>query len=174
MVGGGLSLGSFGKSMLAPPYLAAIWDGGWLRSESIALPSATSDHTLIESYVGSPQFHVSFISSMSGSDIHGPFIGAQIVAADFVEFYDDALEDYLGQLLYSSEWDSPASAEQFATVLRLLRQHFEQGQRCYRLRFDETDKGRQHEAGFTFVVFREFLFLGAIPGQITRLVIGYD
>jgi hypothetical protein len=45
----------------------------------------------------------------------------QIAASDFVPCDESALEKYLKSLLYSPEWDSPASAERFAAVLEQLR-----------------------------------------------------
>ena len=84
------------------------------------------------------------------------------------------MEEYLAALLYSSEWDSPASAEQFAAVLNQLRKPFAQGMRCFLLRFDESRSDLHHDWGFALTVFREFLFLGRRPGVIARFVIGYD
>ncbi len=73
-----------------------------------------------------------------------------------------------------SEWDSPASAEQFAAVLGQLRKPFAQDMRCFLLRFDESRSDLHHDWGIALTVFREFLFLGRRPGVIARFVIGYD
>ena len=89
-------------------------------------------------------------------------------------FEESALEEYLAALLYSPEWDSPASAEQFAAVLGQLRKPFAQNLRCFVLRLDESRSDLQHEWGFVLTVFREFLFLGHSPSFIMRFVIGYD
>ena len=47
-----------------------------------------------------------------------------VVASAFVPLEEPALEEYLAALLYSPEWDSPASADQFAAVLDQLREAF--------------------------------------------------
>jgi hypothetical protein len=96
------------------------------------------------------------------------------VASDYLPLKESALEEYLAALLYSSEWDSPASAEQFAAVLGQLRKPFAQDMRCFLLRFDESRSDLHHDRGFVLTVFREFLFLGHTPGIITRFAIGYD
>ena len=113
-------------------------------------------------------------SDRDETGIHGPFIADRIVASDFVPLKESALEEYLADLLYSTEWDSPASAEQFAAVLNQLRKPFAQGMRCFFLRFDESRSDLHHDWGFVLTVFREFLFLGRRPGVIARFVIGYD
>ena len=155
--------------------ITSIWDYGWLAGDDVKLPQAVSDHELLERYVASPAFHTSFLPSDKGeTGIHGPFIAERIVARDFVPFDESALEEYLAALLYSPEWDSPASVEQLAAVRDQLRKPFAQGKRCYLLRFDESRSDMHHDWGFVLSVFREFLFLGRRPGLITRFVIGYD
>jgi hypothetical protein len=155
--------------------ITPIWDYGWLAGDDVEFPPAASDRELLERYVSSPAFHTSFIpSDRDETGIHGPFIADRIVASDFVPLKESALEEYLAALLYSSEWDSPASAEQFAAVLGQLRKPFAQGMRCFLLRFDESRSDLHHDWGFALTVFREFLFLGRRPGVIARFVIGYD
>ena len=161
--------------MTTCPVITRIWDYGWLAGDDVEIPQVGSDRELLERYVASPAFHTSFLPS--GKDetcIHGPFLADRIAASDFVPFEESALEEYLAALLYSSEWDSPATAEQFAAVLGHLRKPFEQNLRCFVLRFDESHSELHHEWGFVLTVFREFLFLGHSSSLITRFVIGYD
>lgn len=161
--------------MTSCPVITSIWDYGWLAGDDVDLPQTDSDRELIMRYVASPAFHTSFLpSDKDETGIHGPFIADRIVASDFGLFEKSALEEYLAALLYSPEWDSPASTEQFAAVLGQLRKPFEQGMRCFLLRFDENRSDLHHDWGFVLTVFREFLFLGGCPGVIMRFVIGYD
>jgi len=161
--------------MTTCPVITSIWDYGWLAADDVELPQADSDHELLERYVASPAFHTSFLpSDKDETGIHGPFIADRIAASDFVPLEESALEEYLAALLYSPEWDSPASAEQFAAVLDQLRKPFAQGMRCFLLRFDESRSDLHHDWGFVLTLFREFLFLGRRPGLIARLIIGYD
>ena len=69
------------------------------------------------------------------------------MASDFVPLKESALEEYLAALLYSTEWDSPASAEQFAAVLNQLRKPFAQDMRCFLLRFDGKRHPEHHYRG---------------------------
>lgn len=161
--------------MTTCPVITTIWDCGWLAGNEVELPSAGSDGELLERYVASPMFHTSFLpSDKDETGIHGPFIADRIVASDFVPLEESVLKEYLEALLYSPEWDSAASPEQFAAVLDQLRKPFAQGTRCFLLRFDESSSDLHHDWGFVLTVFREFLFLGRRPGLITRFVIGYD
>ncbi len=161
--------------MTTCPVITKIWDYGWLAGDDVELPQVGSDRDLVERYVASPAFHTSFRpSDKDETGTHGPFLADRIAAGDFVPFEESALEEYLAALLYSPEWDSPASAEQFAVVLDQLRKPFAQGMRCFLLRFDESHSESHHEWGFVLTVFREFLFLGRRPGLVTRFVIGYD
>jgi hypothetical protein len=161
--------------MTACPVITSIWDYGWLAGDEVEVPPATSDRDLLEHYVASAAFHTSFLpSDKDETGIHGPFVADRIAPTDFVPFEESALEEYLAALLYSPEWDSPASAEQFAAVLEQLRKPFAQGMRCYLLRFDESRSDLHHDWGFVLTVFHEFLFLGPRPGLISRFVIGYD
>ncbi len=104
--------------MTTCPVITSIWDYGWLAGDEVEFPQTDSDRDLIERYVASPAFHTSFLlSDKDETGIHGPFIADRIAPSDFVPFAESALEEYLAALLYSPEWDSPASAEQFAAVL---------------------------------------------------------
>jgi hypothetical protein len=173
--GPGLLASSFGNTMTACPVIAHIWDYGWLAGDDVEIPPADSEIELLKRYVASPAFHTSFFpSDKDETGIHGPFVADRIAASDFAPFQESALEEYLAALLYSPEWDSPASAEQFAAVLGQLRKPFAQGMRCFLLRFDETRSDLHHDRGFVLTVFREFLFLGRRPDVIARFVIGYD
>jgi hypothetical protein len=155
--------------------ITSIWDYGWLAGDEVELPPASSDRDILERYVASPAFHTSFLPSDKGeTGIHGPFFADRIAATDFVPFEEAGLQEYLATLLYSPEWNSPASAEQFAAVLEQLRKPFANGMRCYLLRFDESRSDLHHDWGFVLTVFREFLFVGRCPGLIRRFVIGYD
>ena len=161
--------------MTACSVITHIWDYGWLAGDDVELPQTDSDGELLQRYVASSAFHTSFLpSDKDETAIHGPFFADRIAASDFVPFQESALAKYLAALLYSPEWDSPASAEQFAAVLDQLRKPFAQNSRCFMLRFDENRSDLHHDWGFVLTVFREFLFLGNRPGLITRFVIGYD
>ncbi|MCX7008371.1 MAG: hypothetical protein NTY53_14175 [Kiritimatiellaeota bacterium] len=99
--------------MTTCPTITIIWDYGWLAGDVLELPQTDTERELIERYVASPAFHTSFLpSDKDETGIHGPFIADRIEASDFVPFKESALEQYLATLLYSPEWDSPASAEQ--------------------------------------------------------------
>lgn len=161
--------------MTACPVITRIWDYGWLATDDVELSPAPSDRDLVAQYVASAAFHTSFLpSDKDETDIHGPFVAGRIAPNDFVPFEESDLRDYLAALLYSPEWESPATEEQFAAVLEQLRKPFAQGLRCFRLRFDETCSDLHHDWGFVLTVFREFLFLGRSPSVVTRFVIGYD
>jgi hypothetical protein len=161
--------------MTACPVITRIWDYGWLAGDEVQVPAGGSDRDVLEHYLASPGFHTSFLpSDKDETGIHGPFLASRIAANDFAPFEEAALEGYLKALLYSTEWNTPASAEQFAAVLEQLRQPFAQGMRCYLLRFDESHSDLHHDWGFVLTVFREFLFVGPRPGLIRRFVIGYD
>ena len=161
--------------MTTCPVIAQIWDYGWLASDELELSPAASDRDLVAKYLASSAFHTSFLpSDKDETGIHGPFIAGRIAPTDFVPLDESGLRDYLAALLYSSEWDSPATEEQFALVLEQLRRPFAEGMRCFLLRFDETCSDLHHDWGFVLTVFREFLFVGHRPGFIRRFVIGYD
>src|SRR5438477_7901155 len=118
--------------MTTCPLITRIWDYGWLAGDDVQLPQGDSDRELVERYVASLTFHTSFLQSdKDETAIHGPFFAERIAANDFVAFEESDLEDYLEALLYSPEWDSPASAEQFAAVLDQLRKPFAQNMRCF-------------------------------------------
>ena len=161
--------------MTACPVITHIWDYGWLAGDEVEVAAGSSDRDVLEHYLASPVFHTSFLpSDKDETGIHGPFHASRIAANDFAPFEEAALEDYLKLLLYSAEWDTPASAEQFTAVLEQLRKPFAQGMRCYLLRLDESRSEIHHDWGFVLTVFREFLFLGCRPGLINRFIIGYD
>jgi len=161
--------------MTACPVITRIWDYGWLAGDEVELLPAASERDLVAQYVASTAFHTSFLpSDKDETGIHGPFVAGRIAPTDFEPFEESVLRDYLAALLYSPEWDSPASEEQFAAVLEQLQKPFAQGMRCFLLKFDEASSDLHHDWGFVLTVFREFLFLGRRPGLITRFVIGYD
>lgn len=155
--------------------LTHIWDYGWLAGDEVEVSAGISDQDVLEHYIADPVFITSFLSS--GKDeigIHGLFVADRIEAADYPRSEEAMLEEYLKQLLCSSEWDNPASEEQFANVLRELQRPFAEGMHCFLLRFDERTANLHHDWGFVFTVFREFLFLGQCSGLIKGYVIGYD
>ena len=161
--------------MTACPVITHIWDYGWLAGDEVEVPSGSSYRDVLEHYLASPAFHTSFLpSDKDETGIHGPFPADRIAANDFAPFEEAALEGYLKALLYSPEWDKPASAEQLGAVLEQLRKPFAEGMRCFLLRFDESHSHLKHDWGFVLTVFREFLFLGHRRGFIRRFVIGYD
>ena len=55
-----------------------------------------------------------------------------------------------------------------------LRAAFQEGRRCYVLRFDETNRELFHEWGSVFLVFREFLSVDSARRGVVRFVVGYD
>jgi hypothetical protein len=157
------------------PVITHVWDHGWLAGDEVEVPEGASDRDVLEHYLASPDFHTSFLpSDKDETGIHGPFLANRIAAGDFAPFEEAALEGYLKTLLYSPEWNKPASAEQLAAVLEQLRKPFAEGMRCFVLRFDESRSDLHHDWGFVLTVFREFLFLGHRSGLIRRYVIGYD
>ncbi|HWX22357.1 MAG TPA: hypothetical protein VN578_20850 [Candidatus Binatia bacterium] len=161
--------------MTACPVIAHIWDYGWLAADDVEVPGGSSDGDVLEHYLASPAFHTSFLpSDKNETGIHGPFLADRIAASDFVPFQQVSMEGYLKALLYSPEWETPATPEQFAEVLAEPQKPFAQGMRCFLLRFDESYSDLHHDWGFVLTVFREFLFLGQRPGLIRRFVIGYD
>ena len=161
--------------MATCPVITRIWDYGWLAGDEVEVPAGRSDRDVLAHYVESGAFHTSFLpSEKDEAGIHGPFLAERISANDFAPFDEAALEGYLRTLLYSPEWDRPASPEQFATVLQQLRKPFSDGMRCFVLSLDESRSELNHEWGFVLTVFREFLFLGQRPGIIRRFIIGYD
>ena len=161
--------------MMSVSIISRIWDYGWLAGDELHFPPAASDRDLLEHYLASPAFHTSFIpSDKDETGIHGPFFAGSIAINDFVRFEEGGLDTYLRDLLFSSEWDTPASAEQFEAVLELLRKAFGEGTYCYRLRFDEKNLDKKHDWGFVLTIFREFLFLDRQRGVIRRMIIGYD
>jgi hypothetical protein len=161
--------------MTACSVITHIWDYGWLAGDEVEVPPGSSDREVLEHYLASSAFQTSFLpSDKDETGIHGPFLASRIAASDFAPFEEATLEGYLKALLYSPEWERPATAEQFATVFEQLRRPFAQGMRCYLLGFDEARSDLHHDWGFVLTVFREFLFLGQRPGFISRFVIGYD
>jgi len=161
--------------MSACPVITRIWDYGWLAGDEVEVPPGSSDRDALEHYLASPAFHTSFFpSDKDETGIHGPFLASRIAVNDFVPFEEAALEGYLKALLCSTEWDTPASAEEFAAVLEQLRKSFAEGMRCHLLRLDESRSDLHHDWGFVLTVFREFLFLGPRSGLIRRFIIGYD
>jgi hypothetical protein len=168
-------LEQIGKEMHSFPIITGIWDYGWLAGDDgVECPHTSSDREMLRCYLNSKEFHTSFLpSEKDETGIHGPFVADRISENDFVPFAASDLEGYLAALLYSPEWDSPASSEQFDAVLEQLRIPFEEGMRCYNLRFDESRSDLQHEWGSTFVVFRELLFVDD-KRRMKRFVIGYD
>ena len=157
------------------PVITRVWDYGWLAGDEVSVPEGSSDRDVLEHYLASPGFHTSFLpSDKDETGIHGPFHASRLAANDFAPFEEVALEGYLKALLYSPEWDTPASPEQFAVVLEQLRKPFAEGTRCFLLTLDESRSDLHHDWGFVLTVFREFLFLGHRPGLIRRFVIGYD
>lgn len=161
--------------MNTAPIIARIWDYGWLCHDQVELPKQSSDALLVAAYVASSCFHTCFLpTDKPETGLHGPFHASQISADDFVAHDQLSLEPYIKELLFSKEWESPASADQFAAVLRLLSEPFAGGARCYVLRRTETERECQHDWGFVFVVFREILFVDDRRTSIDRYVIGYD
>src|SRR5262245_62239355 len=105
--------------MTASPVITDIWDYGWLAGDEVEVPAGSSDQDVLEHYLASPAFHTSFLpSDKDQTGIHGPFIANRITATDFAPFKEAGLEAYLKALFYSSEWDKPASPEQFDAVLK--------------------------------------------------------
>ena len=141
--------------MVTSRVVTYIWDHGWLSRDEL-------------------QFAPAPPSDKDESTIHGPFVRSRIRSDDFVQFEEPALQPYLDQLLLSSEWSEPATAEQCSAVGAALRSAFHESPACYRLRFDETSSELHHEWGFVFTVFRELLFLQPESGHVTRFVIGYE
>jgi hypothetical protein len=161
--------------MTSVSFVSKVWDYGWLAGDELHVPPGASDRHLLEHYIGSPAFHTSFIPSRKDeTGIHGPFFADRIGTSDFVQFEEGELDGYLRDLLFSSEWDTPASAEQFGAILEQLRKPFGEGMQGYRLRFDESNTDKHHVWGFVLTVFREFLFLDEQRGIIRRFLIGYD
>ncbi len=157
------------------PVRTRIWDYGWLAFDEIQLTPSLSDAILLEKYVSSNAFRTAFLpSDKDESGIHGPFEADQIVASDYEPFAVESLDDYLKNLLFSAEWSTPASPEQYCDVLSQLRKSFAEGARCYVLRWDESSRHKHHDWGFVFTVFREFVYIGQRNDGIRRFIIGYD
>lgn len=155
------------------PIIARLWDYGWLSHDRVTLPKAASDAELIEQYVVSPAFHTSFLpSDIDETSLHGPFRAERITKADFVRLREDELGPYLETVELS---DTPgADAAERAKALAYIQMAFDGGRMGYVLTRDERDRELFHVWGYTFSVFREFLFIGPQRNSIERFVMAYD
>lgn len=159
--------------MEAAPLIARLWDHGWLGRDWLELLESPSDSILMERYVASRAFHSSFLpNDEDESGIHGPFAAAGNTAADFILLPEVDLEPYLEAVRLCG--GSSDDAEARARVASHLRAAFQEGRRCYVLRFDETNRELFHEWGSVFLVFREFLSVDSARRGVVRFVVGYD
>jgi hypothetical protein len=159
--------------METEPILTRLWDYGWLYRDRVKLAGASSDTALIEQYVASPAFHMSFLpNDKDETGIHGPFVAARITAADFLPLRDAELGEYLETVELSDRPDEDVA--EHAKMLPYLMAAFVGSRRCYVLSRDERSRELFHEWGFVLFVFRELLFIGPERDSVERFVIGYD
>lgn len=156
-----------------PPIVERLWDYGWLSRDVVQLPAATSDLQLIRQYVVSPSFHTSFLpSDKDETGIHGPFYAGRIGAEDYIPLCKADLERYLASVELSETPDEDETER--AKIWLHLGTVFARGYKCYVLRRDERNNDLFHDWGFVLIVFREFLFVDPLHGNLERFVIGYD